>query len=67
MTTIVIKPKTKEEQKFLTSLLKRMNVEAHILEEHTPNSETQTAIEDVENRRGTKTKDTQDLFNKLNI
>jgi antitoxin component of RelBE/YafQ-DinJ toxin-antitoxin module len=67
MSKIIVKPKNKEEQSFLTRLLKKMNVKAEVVDESSPNEETQKAIEDVENKKGTKVKDSQDLFNKLGI
>lgn len=67
MTTIVIKPKTKEEQVLLTRLLKKMNIEANVVEEHTPNYETRKAMEDVHQKKGKKIKDAQELFTKLGI
>ena len=67
MTKIVIKPKTKEETKLLTSLLKKMNIEAQLIEEPSPNYETIKAMEDVENKKGESAKNSDDLFNKLDI
>ena len=67
MNTIVIKPKTKEEQDFLTRLFEKMNVDASIVEESAPNYETQKAMEDVRLKKGTKVKDTKELFTKLGI
>ena len=67
MTTIIIKPKTKEEQNFLSRLLKKMNVEASIVEEPSPNYDTRKAIEDVHFKKGTRVKDSNDLFAKLGI
>ena len=67
MTTIIIKPKTEEEQKLLTQLLKKMNIETKIVEEPLPNYETQKAMKDVEMKKGTKVKDSKELFNKLGI
>lgn len=67
MTTIVIRPKSKDEKIFLSRLLKKMNVEAEIVEEPTPNYETQLAMRDVENKVGARVKDSQDLFNQLGI
>jgi hypothetical protein len=48
MSTIVIKPKTKEEQNFITRLLKKMNIDVNVVEEPTPNYETRKAIEEVQ-------------------
>jgi len=67
MTTIVIKPKTKQEQDFLTRLLKKMNVEMNVVEEPLPNYETKMAMEDVQGKKGNKVKDAKDLFTKLGI
>jgi antitoxin component of RelBE/YafQ-DinJ toxin-antitoxin module len=67
MTTIVITPKTKTERDFLTRLLKKMNIDLQVLEDNSPNSETLQAIEDVKLKKGTKVKDSQDLFNSLGI
>ena len=51
MTTIVIKPKSKAEKNLLTRLLKKMNIEAQVVEEPMPNYETRKAMEDVENKK----------------
>ena len=67
MTTIVIKPKSKAEKNLLTRLLKKMNIEAQVVEEPMPNYETRKAMEDVENKKGTRLKDSQELFNTLGI
>ena len=67
MTTIVIKPKTKEEREFLTHLLKKMNIEASVVEELTPNYETRKAMEDVHQKKCKNVKDAQELFTKLGI
>jgi uncharacterized membrane protein YebE (DUF533 family) len=67
MTTIVIKPKNKAEKEFLSRLLKKLNIESQFIEEPMPNSETKKAIEDVEHTKGTKVKDSQELFFKLGI
>lgn len=67
MTTIVIIPKTKSEKEFLTRLLKKMNIEAHIVEEPAPNYETRKAMEDVKNRKGKKVNDGEELFSQLGI
>ncbi len=67
MTTIVIKPKTKEEQIFLTRLFKKMNVEAHVVDEPVLNFETRKAMEDVEMKKGERVEDSKDLFDKLGI
>ena len=44
-----------------------MNVKTEVIEDDSPNDETQKAMEDVENRRGTEVKDSTELFNKLGI
>jgi len=67
MTTIVIKPKSKAEKNLLTRLLKKMNIEVQVVEEPMPNYETQKAMEDVENKNGTRLKNSQELFNTLGI
>jgi len=67
MTTIVIKPKTKQEKDFLTRLLKKMNIEMNLVEEPLPNYETKMAMEDVQGKKGNKVKDAKDLFTKLGI
>jgi len=67
MTTIVIKPKSKEEKNLLTLLLKKMNIEIQVVEEHMPNYETRKAMDDVENKKGFRLKDSQELFNALGI
>ena len=67
MTTIVIRPKNKAEKEFLSRLLKKMNIETQFIEEAVPNVETRKAIEDVELRKGTKVKGSQELFSKLGI
>jgi len=56
MTTIVIKPKSKSEAEFLTRLLKKMNVNAQLVEEDVPNYKTVKAIADVEQKKGRKVK-----------
>jgi hypothetical protein len=67
MTTIIIRPKNKAEKNFLSRLLKKMNIETQFIEEPMPNFETRKAMEDVENKKGTKVKDTKELFSKLGI
>ena len=67
MTAIVIKPKNKEEETFLKELLKKMNIDTLIVEEPTPNYKTIQAIEDVEKKKGTRVKDSGELFSKLGI
>lgn len=67
MTTIVIKPKNKAEKDFLTTLLKKMNIESHLIEEPIPNYKTRKAINDVESLKGTKVNDSNELFSILGI
>lgn len=67
MTTIVIKPSSAEETKLLTDLLKKMNVEADIYDMPNPNNETTNAIKDVENRKGKKVENSQELYDDLGI
>lgn len=67
MTTILIKPKTKSEYNLLTRLLKKMNIEIQIVEESVPNYETQKAIQDVENKKGIRHKNSKELYDTLDI
>lgn len=67
MKTIIIKPKSKEEQNFLSRLMKKMNVEASIVEEPSPNYDTRKAMEDVHLKKGVRVKDSNELFAKLGI
>lgn len=67
MTTIIIKPKTEEEKELLTKMLRKMNIDASIVEDSSPNYETQKAIKDVENKKGNEVKDAKDLFDQLGI
>ena len=67
MTTIVIKPKTRAEQDFLTRLFKKLNVESQVVEEPSPNYETLKAMKDVSLKKGTKAKNSKELFTKLGI
>jgi len=67
MTTIVIKPKNRAEQQLLTKLLKKMNVEVQLVEEPVPNWETQQAMKDAESGKGTRFKNTNELFSHLGI
>jgi len=60
--TIVIKPRNREEEAFLTKMLRKMNVDAHLVHEPFPNYDTIVAIQDVESGKGTKAKDSKDLF-----
>ncbi len=67
MTTILIKPKTEAEKNLLTLLLKKMNIEIQIVEEPMPNYETRKAMDDVDNKKGVRVKDSHELFNTLGI
>ena len=67
MKTLIIKPRSIEEQEFLTNLLKKLDVEVNVVEEPTPNYETKKAMEDVNAKKGKKVKDSQELFTKLGI
>jgi len=67
MTSIVIKPKTKAERNFLTRLLKKLNIESHLVEDPMPNYETRKAILDANNKKGSRVKNAEELFSKLGI
>ena len=67
MTTILIKPKTKSEYDLLTRLLKKMNIEIQVVEEPYLNYESLKAIEDVENKKGIRSKNSKELFDTLGI
>lgn len=67
MYTIIIKPKSKAEEDLLTRLLAKMNIEVQLFEEPLPNFQTRKAMADVNNRKGTKVKDSNELFSKLGI
>jgi hypothetical protein len=67
MTTIIITPKSRDEKNLLTKMLKKMNIEVSIVEDPSPNYETQKAINDVENKKGTRVKDSGELFNLLGL
>jgi len=67
MTSILIKPKTKSEYDLLTRLLKKMHIEIQVVEEPYPNYESLKAIEDVENKKGIRTKNSKELFDSLGI
>jgi len=67
MTTILIKPKNKAEKEFLIRLFKKMNIETQFVDEPLPNPKTRKAMQDVENKKGTKVKDSKELFSKLGI
>ena len=67
MSVIVIRPKNKTEKDFLTRLFKMMNIEAQSIEESVPNADTLKAMEDVENMKGTKVKNSGELFSRIGI
>ena len=67
MTTIVITPKSKSEKEFLTILFKKMNIEVRLVEEPVPNYETLKAMDNVKNKKGTRVKNSEELFKKLGI
>lgn len=67
MASIIIKPKNKSEEEFLTRLLKKMNIEVNLVEEPVPNYETQKAMHDVESGKGERMKNSDELFSKLGI
>lgn len=67
MTTIFIRPKNKAEKEFLIQLFKKMNIEIQLIEEPLPNAETKKAMKDVKIKKGTKVKDSKELFSKLGI
>lgn len=62
MTTIVIKPRTKAETNFLTRLLKKMNIDAKLVEEPMPDYETHKTMEDMHHRKGTKLNNLDELL-----
>mgnify|MGYP000319756612 CR=1 FL=1 len=67
MTTILIKPRSKKEQDFLKYLFEKMQIEAQVVEEASPNLETRKAMQDVNERKGTRVKNSTELFSKLGI
>jgi hypothetical protein len=67
MSTIVVKPKSSQEETFLKELFKKMNVDAHLVEDFEPNYETKMAISDVESKIGTKVNGADELFKQLGI
>jgi len=67
MSTIIIHPKSKDEKNLLTKLLHKMNIEVSIVEDSSPNYETQKAINDVELKKGTRTESSDELFSQLGI
>lgn len=67
MTTIIIKPKSEDEKNFLTKMLRKMNIEADIVEDPEPNYETRKAICEVEEKIGIRVENSSELFNRLGI
>ena len=67
MATILIKPKSQKEQDFLKYLFEKMQIEAQIVEEPIPNYETRKAMQDANERKGTRAKNPTELFKKLGI
>ena len=67
MNTIIIRPKSKEEQDLLTRLLTKMDIDIQLLEGPMPNLETRKAMDDVRQRKGTRVKSSNELFTKLGI
>jgi hypothetical protein len=67
MTTIIVHPKSKDEKDLITRILRKMNIEASIVEEPLPNYETKKAISDVEQKKGTRVKNSGELFRQLGI
>jgi hypothetical protein len=67
MTTIIVHPKSKDEKDLVTRILRKMNIEASIVEEPLPNYETKKAISDVEQKKGTRVKNSGELFRQLGI
>ncbi len=48
-------------------MLKKMNISAQIVEDSSPNYETLKAMEDVEQRKGKRVKNADELFEDLGI
>jgi hypothetical protein len=67
MSTILVKPRSIQEETFLKELFKKMNVDAHLVENFEPNYETKMAISEVESKIGTKVKGSNELFQHLGI
>ena len=67
MNTIIIRPKSKEEEDLLTRLLTKMDIDIQLLEGSMPNLETPKAMDDVRQRKGTRVKDSTELFSRLGI
>ncbi len=67
MASILIKPKSVEEHKFLIDLLKRMNITSTLVEESEINYETKKAIKDVVDGKVNKVSNSDQLFDELEI
>ena len=67
MTTIIIKPKSKEEEDLLTLMLKKMNIEISLVDEPNPNYKTTEAIKEVEQKKGFRVRNSQEFFTELGI
>ncbi len=67
MNNILVKPKSKEEEEFLTKLLKKLNIDSRIIEEPVPNSKTKKAIKEFEKGNGIKAENSKELFSQLDI
>ncbi len=67
MNIIIIRPKSKEEEDLLTRLLTKMDIDIQLLEGPMPNLETRKAMDDVRQRKGTRVKDSTELFSRLGI
>lgn len=67
MNIIIIRPKSKEEEDLLTRLLTKMDIDIQLLEGPMPNLETRKAMDDVRQRKGSRVKDSTELFSRLGI
>jgi hypothetical protein len=67
MASIVIKPRSREEEEFLTELLKKMNVESHLIEEPVPNYTTIKAMKEVESKAGNRVNNSDELISQLGL
>lgn len=61
MKTIIIKPKSKEEEDLLTLLFKKMKIEAIVVEEHLPAYETHKPAENVSDKKISRNKKLKEL------
>ncbi len=52
---------------FITVLLKKMNIDAEVVEESASAYETRKAMDDVRNKKGTKVKNSDELITKLGL